>query len=115
MFNGGSTRRAPLCSAVTQLSRHASRLNTKHPAVRASSQYSQAEGNLPLTLSPVLPALTDGQGLGESGFVTPMKPLFAARRREAGVAAARSHVTIKRHREENTRKSPNSPPNALYW
>lgn len=44
----------------------------------ASSESSRAVGNLPLTLSPVLPTLSAGKGLGKSGFVTLMKPLFAA-------------------------------------
>lgn len=43
-----------------------------------SSQSSRAVGNLPLTLSPVLPSLSAGKGLGETGFVTLMKPLSAA-------------------------------------
>lgn len=45
---------------------------------RASSESSRAEGNLPLTLSPVLPTLSAGKGLGKSGFVTLTSPLFAA-------------------------------------
>lgn len=45
---------------------------------RASSESSRAVGNLPLTLSPVLPTLSAGKGLGKTGFVTLMKPLSAA-------------------------------------
>lgn len=44
----------------------------------ASSESSRAVGNLPLTLSPVLPTLSAGKGLGKSGFVTLMNPLSTA-------------------------------------
>lgn len=48
------------------------------PVSCASSESRRAVGNLPLTLSPVLPTLSAGKGLGKTGFVTLMKPLSAA-------------------------------------
>lgn len=118
---GTRLERMPLCSAIMQIDRHTAYINIKDPEVLDGSGlciFSRAVGNLLLTLSPVLPTLTAGKGLRKSGFVTLMKPPFRCSRprwREAGVAEAHRHVTIIIHREKNTRISPNSPPNALYW
>lgn len=62
----------------------------------ASSESRRAVRNLPLTLSPVLPTLSAGKGLGKSGFVTLMIPFRRSRPRwrEAGVAEAHSTLQL---------------------
>lgn len=88
---GTRLERMPLCSAIMQIDRHTAYFSILYPEVFflffvfcldtvacASSESSRAVGNLPLTLSPVLPTLSAGKGLGKSGFVTLMKTLSAA-------------------------------------
>lgn len=83
----------------------------------ASSESSRAVGNLPLTLSPVLPTLSAGKGLGKSGFVTLMKPLSAAAAlgdEEPGLQRRTDALQLPHTRQKNRRISPNSPRKALY-
>lgn len=67
------------------------------------SESSRAVGNLPLTLSPVLPTLSAGKRAGENRIRdTDEAPLRCSRPRcrDAGVAEAHRRVTIIIHREE---------------
>lgn len=78
---GTRLERMPLCSAIMQIEQHRAYFNIRSRGLDAadivacaSSESSRAVGNLPLTLSPVLPTLSASKGLGKSGFVTPMEP-----------------------------------------
>lgn len=92
-------------------------------------QSPQIVRNLPLTLSPVLPTLSAGKKRRVGGNPDSWhrwSPLFCCSRtavtrirgREEGggrQSAQRRQYYYKRGREENSRISPNSPPNTLYW
>ncbi|KAF3845237.1 hypothetical protein F7725_008400 [Dissostichus mawsoni] len=101
--------RMTLCSAIMLIDQQTAFLSVQSRGVldtvaSGSLQSSRAVGNLPLTLSPVLPSLSAGKGLGKTGFVTLMKPLSAA------AALGDEKQGLQRHTDASTPQDVNLPP-----